>query len=228
MMKKAIYTLCLFLSSTLLATNSFDLKGDGYSIEYLDQNDEKQTLVISRNVDPECKKVNGADPKMVWQDNYANKSISSKCKKTFLTTAGVISPMKINDKVETYGELEVITFIEEAVEDENMMLIDARLPEWYEKFSLPMAENIPFTHFNPKNGSFEDVLDELGVLLEDGKYDFSEAKTLLLFCNGAWCPQSTFAIEHLINIGYPQKKLKWYRGGTYSWKLLNLTTQENQ
>lgn len=57
-----------------------------------------------------------------------------------------------------------------------------------------------------------------------GKYDFSNAKELVLFCNGAWCPQSTFAIENLIAIGYPEEKISLYRGGMYSWKMLNLTT----
>ncbi len=222
--KKTSTLLLLLIGISNLYANSLDLKGAGYTIEYLDQNDEKQSLVISRNVAPECRKVNGADPKMVWSDNYANKNISNKCKKTFLTTAGVISPIKISEKIETYGELEVIHFIEEASNDEDMMIIDARLPDWYEKFTLPMAENIPFTYFKPKNGNFEDTLDEIGVTVENGKYSFSEAKTLLLFCNGPWCPQSIFAIEELQAIGYPEEKLKWYRGGTYAWKLLNLTT----
>jgi len=106
------------------------------------------------------------------------------------------------------------------------MIIDARLPDWYEKFTLPTAENIPFKYFNPKNGNFEDILEEIGVEIENGKYHFENAKTLLLFCNGPWCPQSTFAINNLQKIGYPEEKLKWYRGGTYAWKMLNLTTIE--
>lgn len=50
-----------------------------------------------------------------------------------------------------------------------------------------------------------------------GKYDFSNAKELVLFfCNGAWYLQSTFAIENLIAIGYLEEKISLYRGGMYS------------
>ena len=65
---------------------------------------------------------------------------------------------------------------------------------------------------------------EIEMTYEDGKYNFKNAKTMLLFCNGVWCPQSTWAIENLLKIGYPKEKLMWYRGGMYSWKMLNLTS----
>jgi hypothetical protein len=83
---------------------------------------------------------------------------------------------------------------------------------------------MPFKSFNPKHQDFEIVLDTAGVEYEDGKFDFSNAKTMLLFCNGTWCPQSVWAIENLIKIGYPKEKLLWYRGGMNSWTSLNLTT----
>ena len=47
---------------------------------------------------------------------------------------------------------------------------------------------------------------------------------LLLFCNGAWCGQSPESLKELIAIGYPEEKLKWYRGGMQSWLSLGLTT----
>ena len=39
-------------------------------------------------------------------------------------------------------------------------------------------------------------------------YDFSKAKTLVLFCNGPWCSQSPDMIFALLEIGYPPEKLK--------------------
>jgi rhodanese-related sulfurtransferase len=135
--------------------------------------------------------------------------------------------MKINDKIETIGELEVIKFIEKSQTNKNMLLIDSRLPDWYLQFTIPTAENIPFTYFNKNKypDDFYDALEMIGVKeISKDKYDFSKAKELVLFCNGAWCPQSSFAIENLIKLGFPQEKIKWYRGGIYSWKLLNLTT----
>lgn len=210
------------LLGTLLQANDFDLRGEGVDINYDDK-----TITIKRMHDEECKTINGADPKNIWSGNYAKEGLPEKCVKKFVTTVGKITPMKINDKVETVGELEVIQFIKDSQTDKNKLLIDARLPDWYLQMTIPTAENIPFTYFdkNKYPDDFYDVLEMIGAKeISEGKYDFSNAKELLLFCNGPWCPQSTFAIQNLIKIGFPQEKMKWYRGGMYSWKMLNLTT----
>ncbi|OQX39275.1 MAG: sulfurtransferase, partial [Candidatus Sedimenticola endophacoides] len=55
-------------------------------------------------------------------------------------------------------------------------------------------------------------------------WDFRNAKTLVLFCNGIWCPQSSVNIKTLANMGYPAYKLKWYRGGMQSWLSVGLST----
>ncbi len=210
------------LISTANYANDLNLRGGGVSIE---RDDSK--FVIKRMHDEECRKINGADPKNIWSGNYANPKLPEKCVKKFVTTVGKITPMNINDKVKTVGEIEVIKFIKESETNEDMILIDARLPDWFLQMTIPTAENIPFTYFNKDKypDDFYDVLEMIGVEeVSTGKYDFSKAKELLLFCNGPWCPQSTFAIKTLIKIGFPQDKLLWYRGGMYSWKMLNLTT----
>ncbi len=38
-----------------------------------------------------------------------------------------------------------------------------------------------------------------------------------MFCNAIWCGQSPEAMKELIAIGYPQEKMKWYRGGKYKY-----------
>lgn len=232
MLKKLVSFLVLFLplfsfSNDLL---DYDLKWDGITINHQGSTDnESKEHIIKRVHDEECRKINGADPKVIWSGDYAKKNINPSCKKTFVTTVGKITPMKITDKIKTIGELEVISFIEKLQTNKNMLLIDARLPDWYNQKTIPTAENIPFTYFNPKKypDDFLDVLEMIGVIYKDGKYDFTNAKELVLFCNGAWCPQSTFAIENLIKIGYPEEKISWYRGGMYSWTMLNLTTSDN-
>ncbi|WP_320034077.1 rhodanese-like domain-containing protein [Halarcobacter sp.] len=219
-------TLVLLVSFTIISTlnaNDFDLRGMGVDVK----NYNNKTITIKRMDNEECRSINGADPKNIWSGDYANEKLPSECIKKFVTTVGKITPMKITDKIETIGELEVIEFIKEAQTDKNKLLIDARLPDWFLQMSIPTAENIPFTYFNKDKypDDFYDVLDSIGVEeISEGKYNFSKAKELVLFCNGAWCPQSTFAIENLIKLGYPEEKLKWYRGGMYSWKMLNLTT----
>ncbi len=218
----------LFIGSTSMAEvkkkKQPTLKNDGVSITYIDENDEKKSTLIKRLHNPKCKKVNGGDPEMIWGGSYANKTIPDECKKTFLTTMGKISPIKIAPGIETYAELEVIEYMKKAQTNRDLLLVDARMTAWFEKITIPTAINLPFKSFNPKSQDFEIVMDVAGVEYEDGVYDFSKAKTMLLFCNGAWCPQSTWAIENLVKIGYPKSKLLWYRGGMYSWTALNLTT----
>ncbi len=53
---------------------------------------------------------------------------------------------------------------------------------------------------------FAEALETFGVVEKNGKYDFTNAKTLLMFCNGIWCGQSPEAMKELIAIGYPQEK----------------------
>ena len=132
-----------------------------------------------------------------------------------------VQPFYVAPDVETFGELEVLDFIKH----KKGVFIDARLPNWYHKSAIPTAVNIPFTIFLSDSPKRDKVLKSFGVkIVADKKYDFSNAKALLLYCNGAWCGQSPTAIHALIDMGYPAKKLKYYRGGMQSWQLLGLTT----
>ena len=54
---------------------------------------------------------NGAIPENLFSGNYAKEDLPKACVKKFLTTMGKITPMKINDKIETIGELEVYKVI---------------------------------------------------------------------------------------------------------------------
>lgn len=225
--KFLVVVIFLLTSDAMAAKNP--LKQDGVKITYENEYGEESTIAIKRVHDDACrdkKKINGMLPSHVWGGDYAKSSVPNACKKTFVTTVGMISPVKIADGVETYAELEVIEFMKKASSDKSMLFIDARLADWFMQKTIPTAVNIPFKNFDPvkKPLMFEEVADAIGISIEDGKYNFSEAKTLLLFCNGAWCPQSTWAIENLIKIGYPKEKLKWYRGGITGWTMLGLTT----
>ncbi|MDM5271256.1 rhodanese-like domain-containing protein [Sulfurovum sp. zt1-1] len=132
-----------------------------------------------------------------------------------------IEPFKVSEEVETYGELEVLDFLEH----KRGLFIDARLENWYEKSAIPGSVNIPFKLFLTNSPERDKVLTELGGLKKGaGVWDFANAKTILLYCNGAWCGQSPTAINALSEIGYPEEKMKYYRGGMQAWQLLGLTT----
>ena len=69
-----------------------------------------------------------------------------------------------------------------------------------------------------------EILEQkFGAISIEGLWDFSVARTLVLFCNGPWCGQSPSNIKTLLRFGYPANKLKWYRGGMQSWESLGLT-----
>ena len=135
-----------------------------------------------------------------------------------------IQPMSPAPGVRTVGELELLDFLKKKVETGKGVLIDARIPAWHKKGTIPGAVNIPFTLLDKRNPYRDRILMVLGARkLEDGTWDFGNARDLLLFCNGPWCGQSPHAIRNLIAAGYPPEKLYYYRGGMQSWQLLGLT-----
>jgi len=137
-----------------------------------------------------------------------------------------IHPMRAAVGVETVGEMELLDFLITKVRNNQGMLIDARLPEWYRRGTIPGAVNIPWTILaaGPDNPFTAKILNALDAVEEDGEWDFRSALDLMLFCNGPWCDQSPRAIRNLLSLGYPPQKLHYYRGGMQVWQLLGLTT----
>jgi len=141
-----------------------------------------------------------------------------------------IQPIKLAPGVETLGEREIIDYLVRMSEgDSSILVIDSRTPDWVKKGTIPGAVNIPWTALNPAKGadpiSIGEIMeDQFGVSSLEGLWDYSNAKTLVLFCNGMWCGQSPNNIANLLKFGYPADKIKWYRGGMQSWSNLGLTS----
>jgi len=137
-----------------------------------------------------------------------------------------IHPTKVDEKVETIGEVEMAHFLKEKVNTSKGVVIDARLKSWYELETIPSAINIPFPVM--EDGTKETakrVFRLLGMKVKkDGSWDFSKAKELAVFCNGVWCDQSHRLIAGMLRYGYPAQKIYYYRSGFQGWKLLGLTT----
>lgn len=150
-----------------------------------------------------------------------------------------IQPMQVASGVETVGELEVLGYLKRVSNgDRKVMVVDSRSPEWIRRGTIPGSVNIPWNKINVDVQGTFDIETEAETLnhiltsqfdakLNNGKWDFRNAKTLVLFCNGSWCPQSSVNIKTLTKLGYPSYKLKWYRGGMQSWVSLGLTTVSN-
>jgi rhodanese-related sulfurtransferase len=149
-----------------------------------------------------------------------------------------VQPIEAVPGVDTVGELEVLELLKRmSAGDDSIMLIDSRTPDWVMRGTIPGAVNIPWNKINTDvEGTFETpaeadslvhiLADEFGADYDaaNDKWDFSDAKTLILFCNGIWCPQSTANLKTLADMGYPVHKLKWYRGGMQDWVSVGLTT----
>ena len=140
-----------------------------------------------------------------------------------------IRPFTTAKGVETIAELEVIKYAKKmSAGDSTIMLVDNRTPDWHKKGTIPGAVNVPFTKINRKKGaddlSIAESLEMFGAVEGDKGWDFSKAKTLVMFCNGMWCGQSPLGISGIMGVGYPAEKIKWYRGGMQSWESLGLTT----
>lgn len=140
-----------------------------------------------------------------------------------------IRPFTHVEGVETVAELEVIAYAKKiSAGDNSIVLVDNRTPDWVKRGTIPTAINIPFNKISRAKGADDltmaEALETFGAKEMDKGWDFSGAKTIVLFCNGMWCGQSPAGINGLLNEGYPAEKIKYYRGGMQSWESLGLTT----
>ncbi|MGD8678692.1 MAG: rhodanese-like domain-containing protein, partial [Chromatiales bacterium] len=207
------------LALSLSATVSAEKLAVGITpdLQKLDFKHDGKSYTIMRN----------QDQKNTINENFAK--TSRKC------PPFCIQPIVLAPGVETLGEVEMIHYVKKMSEGENILVVDSRTPDWVERGTIPGAKNIPWTKLNPAKGAttegiIEVMTKEFGAKLAEGAdaftvdeavaegnaskaFDYSQAKTLVMFCNGMWCGQSPNNILNLLKFGYPAEKLKWYRGG---------------
>ena len=143
-----------------------------------------------------------------------------------------IQPSTLAPGVETIAENEMIAYVKAMKEgDSSIKVIDSRTPDWVGRGAIPGAENLPFTLIknamkNMDADALANTLKKFDVKVNDDGtlYNYSNAKTLVMYCNGMWCGQSPTNIKDLLALGYPSHKIKWYRGGMQNWEILGLNT----
>jgi len=161
------------------------------------------------------------------QKNTVNKAFAKTSRKC---PPFCIQPATLAPGVETIAEVEVIDYLKRMNGgDKSILVIDSRTPDWVKRGTIPGAVNIPWTSLNPAKGadplSIGEIMeDQFGAKQLEGLWDYSNAKTLVMFCNGMWCGQSPNNIKNLLKFGYPAHKIKWYRGGMQDWEILGLST----
>jgi rhodanese-related sulfurtransferase len=203
-----LFSVLIFFTSSLVMAEPVGITPELSSVEVIH---EGKPVLIERN----------QDNKNTIIDDYA---LTSRPCPPFC-----IRPIELAPGVQTIGELEMLDYLVAAGKPEsNVLVIDSRTPDWVAKGTIPGSVNIPWTLLKEDTSNpitIAGILEErFGAIDEDELWNFSEVKTLVLFCNGMWCGQSPRNIKTLLKYGYPANKIKWYRGGMQNWQALGLTT----
>ena len=197
----------LFLPGISLALD-VNITADLPSVQVL-HNGQKITIMRNQNLD------NSINP--------AYAKTSRKC------PPFCIQPIELAPGVRTIGELEMLHYLKKISDgDKTILVIDSRTPDSVARGSIPGSVNIPVDSLDSDKTDpvtlRQTMETQLGAKYRNGHWDFSKARTLVLFCNGLWCGQSPRNIKGLLKLGYPAHKLIWYRGGMQDWEAVGLTT----
>lgn len=197
----------LFLPGMSLALE-VNITADQPSVQVL-HNGQKVTIMRNQN-----------------QDNSINPAFARTSRKC---PPFCIQPIELAPGVRTIGELEMLHYLKKMSDgDKSVLVVDSRTPDSVEKGSIPGSVNIPTDRLDSGKTdpvTVREIMEkQFGAKYRNGAWDFSKARTLVLFCNGPWCGQSPANIKGLLKFGYPAHKLIWYRGGMQDWEAMGLTT----
>ena len=223
-MKKLL--LLATFSLPLLATNIVGLQYKGVKSKYIDTTGTTHNVTVERVIEPLCLSVDISN-ETLWEGEYASRTVPQRCTATLVKSVGQVQPMKLHKDIETFGELEILKFIETMQSNPKMLLIDTRGEEWYNYRTIPSAKNLPYSYITKRASfpkEFKEALKFLNITENNGVYDFTKTKTIALFCNGSWCGQSPSMVKALLKLGYPASKIKWYRGGMHDWLGMSMTS----
>ena len=149
--------------------------------------------------------INGEAVRIERIQDTSNKLKNSYTKTSRPAPPFTIQPFEPIKGIETVSELNVIDFISKEVNGNIGLLVDARMPKWHQVGTIPGAINIPFSILSTKgeNTFIGQIFELFGAKNSSGKWDFSEAQSLLVFDNGPWCQQNLkySTIEVVCNIG---------------------------
>jgi rhodanese-related sulfurtransferase len=228
-MKIIILVFSLFIYAQ--AVKPYALQFTGVKVKHTYSNSKTENYLIERIVNSKCMKIS------VSVDNFNDKNIINnipkECKKTIIKAKGIIQPLYINEKIKTYAEIELMNFIytKSSKNPSKYIVVDSRKKSWFDFRTIPSSVNIPFEDLKYDEDFEEDfkkAYKNLGIrIVNKNKFDFTNAKTAIFFCNGPWCPVSSKSIKYLSSIGYPEDKLIWYRGGMSSWESLSLSVTKS-
>lgn len=140
-----------------------------------------------------------------------------------------ITPMQIDERVQTVGELEIIYYLSQNTNfNFKDVLVDVRDESRYLTGTIPGAKHLPFTEFSEDNEDREKNIEEWfkkfnGFKGKEG-WEFRNAQGLVLFDDGPWDNKAGLVIKTLLDNGYLPQAIRWYRGGMQDWNIVGMTT----
>lgn len=139
-----------------------------------------------------------------------------------------IAPMQVAAGVDTLGESEVLDFLVTQVAEGHGLMVDARVAVDRVKGFIPGTVSLPHNTLAPDNSFRNDILQALGARAFDGVFNFTDARSLLVYDNGPSSDDAGRLVENLLQAGYPAEMIRYYRGGMQVWSVLGFSIQEGR
>lgn len=139
-----------------------------------------------------------------------------------------IAPMQVAEGVETLGESEVLDFLVTQVAGGQGLMVDARAPLDRAAGFIPGSVNLPFNTLELDNSFRDDILQALGARAFDGVFNFTDARSLLVYDNGPSSDEAGRLVANLLQAGYPADMIRYYRGGMQVWSVLGFSIEEGR
>jgi len=137
-----------------------------------------------------------------------------------------IAPAEAAVGIETVIEPQVLAFLADAVGKNKWLLVDARMPSDRGLGFIPGSVSLPHPTIAEAGETRTQILKALGARAFDDIYNFADAQMLMVYDNGPSQNDAGVLIAHLLEVGYPPEKIRYYRGGMQVWSVLALTVQE--
>lgn len=137
-----------------------------------------------------------------------------------------IAPKTAAVGIEPLIEGQVLDFLVDMVGNNEGLLVDARMPEARALGYIPGSVSLPHETLAPENQFRDEILKALGARAFEDVFNFADAQNLVVYDNGPTQNDAGVLISHLLEVGYPPEKIRYYRGGMQVWSVVGLTVQE--
>lgn len=141
-------------------------------------------------------------------------------------TGVCIAPMQISQTIATIGEHEVIDFVSNQVVSGKGLLLDARPADDRSSGTIAGAVNVPRALLEPDNPFLSEILVAMGGTAISNGINGATLLPVIVFDDGPSSSEASDMIKALRNVGYPDSKIRYYRGGMMAWTTLGLRVDE--